>query len=75
MFILDANGLVKNIKEISDKRERVLYYSYHYNAEIENGGHIQLFVNKDDWNFEEMQELFAPIYSADLCENLRKAVV
>lgn len=50
------------------------YTLFWYNEEVLNGGHLQFFINKADWDFDKLTKLFEPLLPRRQLDNFIEAV-
>lgn len=71
-FVFDL-GLCK-LSDLKNGEKKEIFYVYTYFSEILNGGHLQYFINHQDFNYEEVIDTFKNLFSEELFENFCEAL-
>jgi hypothetical protein len=69
---------INDLLALSDLRDltplqRIAYLAYWYMSEVENGGHFQYFINRSDFDHDEVAKALESIGAAEHSANLRNA--
>jgi len=60
--------------DLKDDTQICAYGLYWYNENVLNGGHLQFFYNRQDWDFKRISKLFEKMLSKELFMNFTNAL-